>query len=49
MEQHSPMFETLKKRYEINFCRIDQLRTYVKLGKITPDEFYEITGKQYEV
>ena len=36
------MFETLKKRYERNFVTKEQLQRYVKLGKITQQEYREI-------
>lgn len=42
------MFEDLKYRYDKNWCRIDQLRQFVQLGAITPEEFEEITGEAYE-
>ena len=34
------MFEILKKRYEKNFVRKDQLQRYVVLGKITQEEYW---------
>lgn len=40
----SDMFEILKKGYEMNFVRDDQLKRYVELGKITEEEFFDITG-----
>lgn len=36
------MFEILKARYERNFVRKDQLQKYVKLGKITQEEYNKI-------
>jgi len=41
------VFDTLKERYEKEWCRKDQLRQYVGLGVITEDEFEEITGEAY--
>lgn len=41
------MFEILKLRYERNFVRIDQLRQYVLLGKITAEQFETITKTSY--
>ncbi len=41
----SPMFENLKLRYEKNFVRKDQLQRYVSLGKITAEEYKQITGE----
>lgn len=46
---NSPMFATLKMRYEKNFVRKDQLVQYVKLGKITSEEYAIITGDDYPV
>lgn len=43
---HSPMFYNLKERYEKNFVRKDQLAQYVKFGKITAEEYKEITGEE---
>ncbi len=42
------MFEILKKRYEKNFVRKDQLQRYVVLGKITQEEYEKIVGKKEE-
>lgn len=41
----SPMFEVLKTRYEKNFVRKDQLQKYVAFGKITAEEYKQITGE----
>lgn len=42
------MFEELKKRYEKNWCRKDQLRQFVELDAITAEEYEEITGEDFE-
>jgi uncharacterized XkdX family phage protein len=42
----SDMFETLKTRYEKNFVRKDQLQKYVAYGKLTSEEYTEITGEE---
>ncbi|MCQ4935045.1 XkdX family protein [Anaerotignum propionicum] len=41
----SPMFENLKLRFEKNFIRKDQLQKFVGFGKITTEEYKEITGE----
>ena len=41
------MFESLKERYEKNWCRKDQLVRYVQLGAITAEEYKQITGEEY--
>ena len=41
------LFESLKMRYEKNWCRKDQLQQYVKLGAITPEQYEEIAGEPY--
>lgn len=41
-------FDTLKQRYEQGRIDITMLKNYVKVGKITPEEFQEITGQPYE-
>lgn len=40
------MFEILKKRYERNFVRKDQLQRYVELGKLTKEEYEKIVGEK---
>ncbi len=42
------MFEILKQRYERNFVRKDQLQRYVTLGKITQEQYFDITGEKQE-
>ncbi|NCC17217.1 MAG: XkdX family protein [Clostridia bacterium] len=39
------MFDGLKTRFEKNFVRKDQLQKYVAFGKITTEEYQEITGE----
>lgn len=41
------MFETLRDRYEKNWCRKDQLQRYVALGVITAEEYKLITAEDY--
>lgn len=41
------MFESLKERYEKNWCRKDQLQRFVELGAITPEQYKEITDEAY--
>jgi len=41
------MFENLKNRYDKGWIRIDQLRRYVELSVITPEEFKLICGETY--
>lgn len=43
----SPMFDDLKRRYEKNWCRKDQLARFTELGAITPGEYEEITGDPF--
>lgn len=42
------MFDDLKRRYEKNWCRKDQLERFTELGAITPEEFEEITGDPFD-
>jgi len=42
------MFETLKRRYEKNWCRKDQLKRFVELGAITKEDYKNITGEVFE-
>lgn len=41
------MFESLKERYEKNWCRKDQLRRFVQLGAITEEEYEAITDESF--
>ncbi|WP_313429711.1 XkdX family protein [Siminovitchia terrae] len=43
------MFESLKERFEKNWCRKDQLQRFVQLGAINTAQYKEITGEPYEV
>ena len=45
---HSPMFNNIKKWYDDGFWPISWVRSAVVKGKITPEEFTEITGEPYE-
>lgn len=45
---HSKDFEKYKKRYERGGCTAEQLRRLTELGRLTPEEFTEITGIPYE-
>jgi len=42
------MFESLKERYEKNWCRKDQLRRFVQLGALTEEAYKEITGELFQ-
>lgn len=44
---HSPQYENLKKRYEQGRISISMLRNYTKVGRITEEEYFEITGFVY--
>ncbi|MCM2674107.1 XkdX family protein [Alkalicoccobacillus plakortidis] len=41
------MFESLKERYEKNWCRKDQLRRFVQLGAISEEEYELITEESF--
>jgi uncharacterized XkdX family phage protein len=41
------LFESLKERYEKNWCRKDQLQRFVQLSAITPEQYKEISGELY--
>lgn len=45
--EHSPQFEHLKERFEQGRISISMLKKYVLGGRITAEEFEEITGKEY--
>ena len=44
---HSAQFDHLKERYESGRISISMLRKYVQGGRITAEEFEEITGEKY--
>jgi hypothetical protein len=46
-KEHSPWFEKIKGYYPA-FWNIEMVRNAVKKGKITAEEFEEITGEKYE-
>lgn len=48
MAEHSKMFEKIKYWYDNGMWSIGMVRNAVVKGKITAEEFYEITGEEYE-
>ena len=44
---HSAQFDHLKERYDQGRISISMLRKYVTGGRITAEEFEEITGEKY--
>lgn len=42
------MYEIIKARYNKGYIRIDQLKRYCQLGVITPEQYKDICGKDYE-
>lgn len=46
--EHSKLFEKYKERYDNGWCTVEQLRKIVGLGRLTPEEFEEITNQPYE-
>jgi uncharacterized XkdX family phage protein len=46
-EQHSKDFYKYKEWYDSGFYTKNMLRNMVVKGKITPEEYYEITGEEY--
>lgn len=45
---HSPLFDKYYKRYQRGGCTKEQLARLVELGALTPEEYKEITGDDYE-
>lgn len=41
------MFDDLKRRYEKNWCRKDQLVRFVELGDISAKEYEKITDEDF--
>lgn len=48
MKRMSNMFEKIKKWYEDGAWKLFQVRNAVVKGKITAEEYREITGEEYE-
>ncbi len=42
------MFEKVKKYYDLGFYTKAQVANFVKKGKLTPAQYKEITGEDYE-
>ena len=42
------MYKTIKARYNKGYIRLDQLKRYCDLRVITPEQFKDICGKDYE-
>lgn len=40
-------FEKIQRYYEGGYYTIDQVRAFVRVGKITEEQFKEITGQEY--
>lgn len=40
-------FEKIKAYYDSGFWSIEWVRNAVKMNKITPEEFLQITGEEY--
>ena len=45
---HSKLFEQIKKYYDLGLYTKEQVAMFVEKGKITPEEYEEITGEPYE-
>ena len=46
--EHSARFYDLKERYERHGCTKEQLHRFTGYGVLTPEEYKEITGDDYE-
>lgn len=42
------MFEKIKKWYNMGIYTKEQVKNFVKKGKITEEQYKEITGEDYE-
>lgn len=45
--EHSPRFKVLNERYKRGGCTKEQLKRFVGLNALTPEEYKEITGTTY--
>ena len=48
MNKHSKMYDDIKKWYDDHFWSKKKVRNAVAKGKITEEEYEEITGEPYE-
>lgn len=48
MNEHSEMFDDIKKWYDDGMWNKKRVRNAVVKGKITAEEYNEITGEDYE-
>lgn len=46
--ERSQLFEKYRERYQKGGCTKEQLKRIVSLGRLTPEEYKEITGEDYE-
>lgn len=42
------MFKILKRYYDKGIYTVENVKIFVKVGKITAKEFYEITSEEYK-
>lgn len=47
MNEHSAMFDDINKWYHEGYWKKKQVKNAVKKGKITEEEYKEITGEDY--
>lgn len=47
MANHSRMYETVKRYYDLGYYDKDDVAKFVAKGKITPEEYELITGEPY--
>lgn len=47
--EHSRLFNTVKRYYNSGIYSKDDVKKFVVAGKITAQEYVEITGEPYEV
>ena len=43
------MFKIIKRYYDKGVYTKENIATFVKAGKITAEQYQEITGEQYEI
>lgn len=45
--EHSPRFKVLNERYKRGGCTKEQLKRFVGLNALAPEEYKEITKEEY--
>ena len=48
MERKRKMYRKVKRLYDLGLYTAEQVKDFADRGKITPEQYEEITGEKYE-